>query len=79
MRNTPSQKSKTAKTFLKCGLTVVFVVILFLAIVLATIDLGEAKNIVVEKVFTETGMKVEIESGGFGLRYIGIKVATPRM
>ena len=62
MENTPIQKSKKAKTLLKCGLTVVFVVILPLAIILATIDLDEAKNTLIQKVSTETGMKVEIKS-----------------
>ena len=42
-----------AKTFLKWGLTGVFVVIWSLAIFLATIDLDESKNTLIEKVSTE--------------------------
>ena len=53
MENTPSKKSKIAKTFLKWGLKGVYVVILSLAIFLATIDLDESKNTLIEKVFTE--------------------------
>ena len=44
-----------------------FVVLLSLTIFLATIDLDEAKSTLIEKVYSETGMKVKIESIGSGL------------
>ena len=84
MENTPAQKPKLAKTFLKWALIGVFVVILVLAIVLTTIDLDNAKHTLIEKVSTKTGMKIEIESiglgfsHGLGLKCSGVKVATPR-
>ena len=53
MENTPPQKPKLAKTFPKWALIGVFVVILVLAIFLATIDLDEFKNTLIEKVSTE--------------------------
>ena len=53
MENTPPQKSKITKNFLKWGITGAFVVILSLAIFLATIDLDECKNTLIEKVSTE--------------------------
>jgi len=84
MENSPPQKSKTGKTFLKWGFIGFFAVILVLAIVLSTIDLDEAKNTLIEKVSTETGMKIDIESIGFGfahglgLKCNGVKVVTPK-
>ena len=60
-----------------------FAVILLLAIVLSTIDLDEVKNTLIEKVSAESGMKIEIESIGFGfahglgLKCSGVKVETP--
>ncbi|MBT5468990.1 MAG: AsmA family protein [Nitrospina sp.] len=83
-KNSPSQKSKTGKTLLKRGLIGFFAVILLLAIVLSTIDLEDAKNTLIEKVSAESGMKIEIESIGFGfahglgLKCSGVKVVTPK-
>ena len=83
MENSPSKKPKTVKTFLKWGLMGFFGFILLIAIVLSTIDLDEAKNTLIAKVSTETGMKIEIESIGFGfahglgLKCTGVKVETP--
>ena len=83
MENNPPRNSKTVKTFLKWGSMAVFAGILVLAVVLATIDLDEAKNTLIEKVSAETGMKIQIDSIGFGfahglgLKCSGVKVATP--
>jgi len=84
MENSPSQKSKNIKTFLKWGLVGFFAVILLIAIALSTIDLDEAKDTLIAKVSAETGMKIDIESIGFGfahglgLKCSGVKVVTPK-
>ena len=71
------------KIFVKWGLRGGFAVILLFAIVLSTITVNEAKDTIIEKISAESGMKIEIESIGFGfsrglkIKFRGVKVATP--
>ncbi len=84
MKNSLAQKSKPIKTFLKWGLIGFFAFILLIGIFLSTIDLDEAKDTLIEKVSAESGMKIEIESIGFGfahglgLKCSGVEVVTPK-
>ena len=83
MENSQPRKSITMKILLKWGLRGGFAVILLFAIVLSTITLNEAKDTIIEKISAESGMKIEIESIGFGfsqglkIKCRGVKVATP--
>ena len=71
------------KILLKWGLRGFFAVILLFAIVLSTITLNEAKDTIIEKISAESGLKIEIESIGFGfsqglkIKCRGVKVVTP--
>lgn len=82
MENSSHRKLKAGKAFLKWGLMGFFAVILLSAIVLSTLDLNQAKDKLIEKVSAESGMKIEIESVGFGfshglgLKCSGVKIAT---
>ena len=78
-------KSQTpSKSMLKRLIWVPFALILVLAIILTQIDLESVKENLIEKVSSETGMKVEIDSIGFGfsrglgLQCKGVKVSTPK-
>ena len=83
MENSQPRKSITIKTLLKWGLRGFFAVILPFAIVLSTIALNEAKDTIIEKISTESGIKIEIESIEFGfshgleIKCSGVKVVTP--
>ena len=83
MENNEPQKSITMKILLKWGLRGGFAVILLFAIVLSTITLNEAKDTIIEKISAESGMKIELESIGFGFSHglkiqcRGVKVVTP--
>ena len=83
MKNSQPRKSITMKIFVKWGLRGGFAVILLFAIVLSTITVNEAKDTIIEKISAESGMKIEIESIGFGfsqglkIKCRGVKVATP--
>ena len=56
---------------------------LIIAVGLSSIDLDQAKDTLIAKVSAESGMKIEIESIGFGfsqglkIKCRGVKVATP--
>lgn len=83
MENNPPRKTITMKILLKLGLRGGVIVILLFAIVLSTITLNEAKDTIIEKISAESGMKIEIESIGFGfsqglkIKCKGVKVVTP--
>jgi len=83
MGNNQPKKLKTVKTLSKWGLRSFFTAILLLAIVLSTFALNEAKDTIIEKISTESGIKIEIESIGFGfshgleIKCSGVKVVTP--
>ena len=83
MENIQPRKSITMKILLKWGLRSFFAVILLFAIVLSTITLNEAKDTIIEKISAESGIKIEIESIGFGfsqglkIQCRGVKVVTP--
>jgi len=83
MENDQPKKLKTVKTLSKWGLRSFFTAILLLAIVLSTFALNEAKDTIIEKISTESGIKIEIESIGFGfshgleIKCSGVKVVTP--
>ena len=83
MENSQPRKSITMKILLKWGLRGFFAVILLFAIVLSTITLNEAKDTIIEKISAESGLKIEIESIGFGfsqglkIKCRGVKVVTP--
>lgn len=82
-----SPKDKTSKTpsksLLKRWIWVPFALIFVIAIILTQIDLDSVKENLIEKVSSETGLKVEIDSIGFGfsrglgLQCKGVKVSTP--
>ena len=61
-----------------------FAVFLIIAVGLSSIYLDHAKDTLIEKVSAESGMKIEIESIGFGfahglgLKCSGVKVVTPK-
>jgi hypothetical protein len=76
--------SKTpSKSFLKRWIWVPFALILVFVVILTQIDLESVKESLIEKVSSETGLKVEIDSIGFGfsrglgLQCKGVKVSTP--
>ncbi len=79
-KNTPSTRSKS---FLKRWVWVPVVLILTLVIILSQFDLESVKENLIQKVYDETGLKVEIDSIGFGfsnglgLQCKGVKVSTP--
>ena len=83
MENNQPRKSIIMKILLKWGLRGGVIVILLFAIVLSTITLNEAKDTIIEKISTENGIEIEIESIGFGfskglkIKCKGVKVATP--
>jgi uncharacterized protein involved in outer membrane biogenesis len=72
-----------SKPSLKRWIGVPFALILVIAIILTQIDLESVKENLIEKVSSETGLKVEIDSIGFGftrglgLQCKGVKVSTP--
>ncbi len=72
-----------SKSFLKRWIWVPFALILVIVIILTQIDLESVKENLIEKVSSETGLKVEIKSIGFGfsrglgLQCKGVKVSTP--
>ena len=82
MENSSPQKLISLNTFLKWGLIGFIGAILVIAIVLST-NLDEAKKTLIAKVSAETGMKIDIESIGFGfahglgLKCSGVNVVTP--
>jgi hypothetical protein len=82
MENSSPQKLISLNTFLKWGLIGFLGAILVIAIVLST-NLDEAKNTLIAKVSAETGMKIDIESIGFGfahglgLKCSGVNIVTP--
>ena len=61
-----------------------FTLLLVFLIILTQIDLESIKESLIEKVSSETGLKVEIDeigfgfSGGLGLQCKGVKVSTPK-
>ncbi len=71
------------KSFLKRWIWVPVALILTLAIILSQVDLESVKENLIQKVSDETGLKVEIDSIGFGfssglgLQCKGVKVSTP--
>ena len=76
--------SKTpSKTSLKRWIWVPFALIFVTTIILTQIDLDSVKENLIEKVSSETGLKVEVDSIGFsfsrglGLQCKGVKVSTP--
>jgi uncharacterized protein involved in outer membrane biogenesis len=76
--------SKTpSKSSLKRWIWVPFALIFIIIIILTQIDLNSVKENLIEKVSTETGLKVEIDSIGFvfihglGLQCKGVNVGTP--
>ena len=81
-----SSKNKISKTpsksSLKRWIGVPFSLIFVIAIILTQIDLDSVKENLIEKVSSETGLKVEIDSIGFGisnglgLQCKGVKVST---
>lgn len=86
MASTPSKESmsKTRSKFaLKRWVWVPLALILVLATILSQIDLEAVKENLIEKVSSETGLKVEVDSIGFGfsrglgLQCKGVKVSTP--
>jgi hypothetical protein len=72
-----------SKSFLKRWIWVPFALILVFVVILTQIDLESVKENLIEKVSSETGMKVEVDSIGFGLsrglglQCKGVKVSTP--
>ena len=82
-----SSKNKISKTpsksSLKRWIGVPFALIFVIAIILTQIDHDSVKENLIEKVSSETGLKVEIDSIGFGisnglgLQCKGVKVSTP--
>ena len=76
--------SKTpSKSSLKRWIWVSFSLIFVITIILTQIDLDSVKENLIEKVSSETGLKVEIDSiglgfsRGLGLQCKGVKVITP--
>jgi uncharacterized protein involved in outer membrane biogenesis len=73
----------TSKSFLKRWIWAPFALILVFVVILTQIDLESVKENLIEKVSSETGMKVEVDSIGFGfsrglgLQCKGVKVSTP--
>ncbi len=71
------------KSFLKRWIWVPVALILTLVIILSQVDLESVKENLIQKVSDETGLKVEIDSIGFGfssglgLQCKGVKVSTP--
>ena len=82
MENSSPQKLISLNTFLKWGLIGFIGAILVIAIVLST-NLDEAKKTLIAKVSAETGIKIDIESIGFGfahglgLKCSGVNIVTP--
>ena len=79
-KNNPQTRPKSS---LKRWIGVLIALILVLGVILSQIDLESVKERLIQKVSDETGMKVEIDSIGFGfshglgLQCKGVKVSTP--
>jgi uncharacterized protein involved in outer membrane biogenesis len=83
---TPTKNNKTPsykKLLLKPWVWVPLALILILGIILTQVDLESVKENLVQRISQETGLKVEIDSMGFGfshglgLQGKGVKVSTP--
>jgi uncharacterized protein involved in outer membrane biogenesis len=78
--NSPSSQRKFS---LKLWLGIPFALFLVLLVILSQIDLESVKEELVQRISEETGLKVEMESIGFGfshglgLQGKGVKVSTP--
>ena len=83
-QNSSPDSATIGKTPLKRWLIGFFAVFLIIAVGLSSIDLDQAKDTLIAKVSAESGMKIEIESIGFGfahglgLKCSGVKVVTPK-
>jgi hypothetical protein len=83
-QNSSPDSAAIGKTRLKRWLIGFFAVFLIIAAGLSSIDLDQAKDTLIAKVFAESGMEIEIESIGFGfahglgLKCSGVKVVTPK-
>ena len=83
-QNSSPDSASIGKTRLKRWLIGFFAVFLIIAAGLSSIDLDQAKDTLIAKVSAESGMKIEIESIGFGfahglgLKCSGVKVVTPK-
>ena len=83
-QNSSPESASIGKTRLKRWLIGFFAVFLIIAAGLSSIDLDQAKDTLIAKVSAESGMKIEIESIGFGfahglgLKCSGVKVVTPK-
>jgi hypothetical protein len=86
MTSEASEKTETSpgrKFPLKLWIGVPFALFLVLLIILSQIDLESVKEELVQRISTETGLSVEIDSMGFGfsnglgLQCKGVKVSTP--
>ncbi|MFT4577930.1 MAG: hypothetical protein ACI9UO_000749 [Nitrospinales bacterium] len=83
-QNSSPDSATVRKTRLKRWLIGFFAVVLIIAVGLSSIDLDQAKDTLIAKVSAESGMKIEIDSIGFGfahglgLKCSGVKVVTPK-
>ena len=83
-QNSSHDSAAIGKTRLKRLLIGFFAVFLIIAVGLSSIYLDHAKDTLIEKVSAESGMKIEIESIGFGfahglgLKCSGVKVVNPK-